>query len=95
MWAGAKEKLQIVDPNAQALKDEPTLLHFEQYYMKIFIELSRRRQSGLSIQSIPISEIYNYCEMFGINCVNERSDLLYLIGEMDDELLKFHADKQK
>lgn len=47
----------------------------------------------MGIGSIPLSEIKAYCEMFGISDYNERSDLLYIIGEMDDEFISYHNNK--
>ena len=90
-----KEKLQAVDPNAQALKDEPLLSHVESYYFKIFSDLSRSRQVGMGVGAISISQIYAYCEMFGIKSISERADLLYLIGELDEEFIKYCNEKQK
>jgi len=63
--------------------------------MKVFTDLTRSRQAGMGIGSIPISEIKAYCEMFGISSYSERSDLLYIIGEMDDKFMTFQINKQK
>ncbi len=67
--------------------------YVEAYYMKVFTDLTRSRQAGMGIGSIPLSEIKAYCEMFGISSYNERSDLLYIIGEMDDEFISYHNSK--
>lgn len=47
----------------------------------------------MGVGSIPLSEIRAYCDMFGVNDYCERSDMLFVIGEMDDELISFYNKK--
>lgn len=47
----------------------------------------------MGVGPIPLSEIRAYCDMFGINDYGERSDMLFVIGEMDDELISFYNKK--
>lgn len=82
-----------MDPEAKALKEEPVLSYVESYYMKVFSDLNRSRQSSMGVGSIPLSEIRAYCDMFGVNDYGERSDMLFVIGEMDDELISFYNKK--
>lgn len=49
----------------------------------------------MGVGAISISQIYAYCEMFGIKSISERADLLYLIGELDEEFIKYCNEKQK
>lgn len=93
-WAHFKAKLQAVDPDAQALKEEPLLTHVESYYMKAFTDLSRSRPMGMGIGAISITDVLSYCTLFNIAGTSERADLLYLIGEMDDEFLTYYNNKK-
>lgn len=94
-WARFKEQLKIVSPDAKALADEPQLSYIESYYMKIYCELTRSRQSTMSVGNIPISEIQSYCEMFGITDYGERSEIVYLVGQLDDELVSYYSKETK
>jgi hypothetical protein len=92
-WAQFKERLRTVDPEAQALKDEPVLNYAESHYMRVFTDLSRSRPVGMGVSAIPISEIKAYCEMFGITDLNERADLLHIIQQMDEEFMNYCNSK--
>ena len=49
----------------------------------------------MSVGNIPISEIQSYCEMFGITDYGERSEIVYLVGQLDDELVSYYSKETK
>lgn len=46
------------------------------------------RAVGLAAGPVPLSEIRAYCDLFGITDPDDIEDLVYIVGEMDDELLQ-------
>lgn len=78
---------------AAPLLEKPSLDEIEQYYWRVFQELSASRAARLAVGFIPVSEIFAYCQMFGIEDQNDRSDLLYIIGEMDGAYVEYMNEK--
>lgn len=80
----------------KALQDEPILTDPDEvFYMSAYHNLSASRSNGFGVGCIPVSEILSYCEFFHIDGEDERADLFFFISELDDEFIKYHADKDK
>lgn len=93
---GPREKFLVEisgDTPAAPLLEKPSLDEIEQYYWYVFQDLSASRAAGLASGFIPVSEIFAYCQMFGIENQNDRSDLLYVIGEMDATSVEYLNEK--
>lgn len=79
---------------AAPLLEKPELDDMERYYWRVFHDLNASRPVGFGAASVPISEILAYCELYGINDINERSDLVYIMAEMNSEFIE-HFSKKK
>ncbi|MCQ8781723.1 hypothetical protein NPA30_05955 [Aurantimonas sp. CSK15Z-1] len=57
--------------------------------MQAFFDLSASRSLVMGGEGpIPLSEILAYCQMFGVNDVDERGDFLRVIRAMDEAYLE-------
>jgi hypothetical protein len=74
------------------LDDQPVPMHEVRHVWTCFTDLcSRRSFSGFGgPMAIPTSEILAWCSMFGIDAIEDRRELYDLVGELDDEWLKWH-----
>jgi hypothetical protein len=92
-WGPQVEYLKGLEADGvvvQALRDRPVLEHRLRYYKDIFSELSDSRHytaNGAPLP-IPITEFHGYCELFGIQSLDERNRLFTLIRVMDREFIK-------
>jgi hypothetical protein len=57
--------------------------------------LDGSRNIGICAGAIPLSEYLAYFEMFDINDMEERDEILYVVGEMDEEYLTWLKEKQE
>lgn len=79
---------------AAPLLEKPELDDTERYYWLVFHDLNASRPTGFGAGPVPISEILAYCELYSISDTNERSDLVYIMAEMDSEFME-HCSKKK
>ena len=63
-------------------------------YIDAFRELSTCRPSGFGISPIPFVAIVEYAKLYGIEG-EEFDDFLYIIREMDSELIRLESSKTK
>lgn len=49
---------------------------------------------AFGVGAVPISEILAYCELVEIDSIEDRSDLAYIISEMDSVFME-HFNKTK
>ena len=61
-------------------------------YIDAFNELSSCRQTGFGLSAIPFTAIVEYSKIYEIEDFDE---FLYIIREMDYELLRIENSKQK
>lgn len=73
------------------MESEPELYEDVEWVWRVFGRLNHSRQAGMGHQPILVSEVLAYCELFGIDSMEKREDLLFLIQELDQEYLKFHV----
>ena len=59
-------------------------------YWQAFQDLSPSRRLGLDIGPIPLSEIWAYLEILGIDETERRHDMVRFIRALDDEYLTVH-----
>jgi hypothetical protein len=72
-----------------ALDDRPSLDLPQSYYFGVFVELSRSRGSGMNGPlPIPLSEIKAYCELYGIDCIEDRGRIAKFVGTLDEQYLE-------
>lgn len=64
------------------------------YDFNAFFDLNSSRQAGFSIGSIPLSEIYVYMQIRGIDDPQERLIFLRRIQILDNEYLKITNEKK-
>lgn len=83
-----------LDP--QALRDRPVLDKVQAYYMDAFqvITDSRRYTYGQPIP-IPLSEILSYCQLFYIDSLLEREQLVRVVQALDNTYLKVTSEQSK
>lgn len=68
----------------RALQDRPALMPELSHYLEVFWELSNSRQHGMNgPQPISLTEIWAYCQMFGWDTIEERTQLVHFIQQMD------------
>lgn len=84
-----------VETPVAPLIDKPQLDEIEQYYWRVFSELSATRATNFGVTAISISEIFAYCQLFYIEDISERSDLIYIITKMDSEFLEYFNKKKE
>lgn len=83
-----------LDP--QALRDRPVLDRVQSYYMDAFqtITDSRRYTYGQPVP-IPLSEILSYCQLFYIDSLTEREQLVKVVQALDNTYLKVTSEQSK
>ena len=95
-WGDKEEFLRKLEERGEvipALLNKPELGEFLIPYWIAFRTLSTSRRIGMGVGAIPLSEIESYIRIYGIGDLEECEDLVYLIGEMDDEFIK-HVNKK-
>lgn len=95
-WGAREEFLIGISESEPAapLLEKPVLDDIEKYYWRVFHDLTSSRPVSFGAGAVPISEILAYCQLYGVNNINERSDLVYIMAEMDGELIE-HFNKKK
>lgn len=53
-----------------------------------------RAMGAFGVGAVPISEILAYCELVKIDSIEDRSDLAYIVSEMDSVFME-HFNKKK
>lgn len=83
-------------PTPIALLEKPALYESSQEFYYAFRTISQgRMHSEIGPQAIQISEVLAYCDMMGIDRVDDRSVLLQLIQAMDSAYIDKSLSKSK
>lgn len=67
------------------MRDKPTLKADEEYFYGVYRSLEPSRQIGISIAPIPLTEYLAYFQIYGIESVEDRDEILYVVSEMEAE----------
>lgn len=80
----------------QPLRDRPDLPEEWKSHYLAFRSLSKSRlRTDVGPQAITVTEILAYCKMAAFDSPDDRSQLLYMVQELDDEYLTYAAEKQR
>lgn len=76
------------EPVPQFILDKPRLrTPEEEYFIEVFYTLSGSRNAGMGVGAIPLSEYMAYFQIYGIDDLQSRDDILYFCGQLDLEFL--------
>lgn len=76
------------EPVPQFIRDKPRLhTPEEEYFIEVFYTLSGSRNTGMGVGAIPLSEYMAYFQIYGIDDLQSRDDILYFCGQLDLEFL--------
>ncbi len=78
---------------APKLAKKPQLLFYQQQYLTAFLDLSRRRQFGMTELPLSVESITDYGDRFGFK--GELRFFFRVISALDDEFLSFNAKKRE
>lgn len=67
------------------MQDKPELDEEERYFFSVYRSLEPSRQVGMSVAPIPLTEYLAYFQIYGIESVEERDEILYVVSEMEAE----------
>jgi hypothetical protein len=81
--------LSATGKNIPAIENKPVLYEDLTPDYRAFVILSSSRRIGMTPESIAISDITAYCEMFGIKNYKQRQQFLKRIKILDNTYLKF------
>ncbi len=80
----------------ESLEDDgPDLLPEAWPYWQAFCVLSPSRQLGMSVGSIPLSEIVAYLTLCDVTDPEERGDYVRFVQAIDRVFVQHHAKKEK
>lgn len=85
-WRPYQEKLRAIKKN----KDEPVLYTDLNFIWNCFVELSSAR---VNLNPITFTEIKSYFDLYGINDLEQRQEITYLIKALDLEYLNIAQKK--
>lgn len=78
------------EPLPQFILDKPRLeTQEEEYFLEVFYALSGSRRTGFGVGAIPLSEYMAYFQIYGIDDIQTRDDILYFCGQLDAEFLDY------
>lgn len=77
-----------------ALKRRPKLKDQDEFYMRVFRELTKSREMGESIEHIPVSEFRNYCDLWGITGLEEKERLSLYLSRLDDAFVSYMVEQR-
>lgn len=79
----------------QALLDKPVTRPEDDYYLRIFYDLSGSRQLGEVPGAIPLSEYSAYCTLWDITESAEKERLVSVVRRLDSEYQNYAYEKSK
>lgn len=74
--------------------DKPVLKGEEEYFYGVYNSLEPSRQIGISIAPIPLTEYLAYFQIYGIESVEDRDEILYVVSEMEAEFFDWLGKEQ-
>lgn len=89
------EKRQDRGEEVEALENRPELLPELRYVWNGFILLSDSRSSGMGLSYIPLSEILAWFQIYDIDDMAEREEVLEMIKALDRIYVEYQNSKDK